>query len=233
MNIREKKVKVLELIKDWSLWPRYEANDLDATNVKRIKDALKAGLTLPPIIADKESYRIVDGFHRVEAYLSVYGEDAEIDVEFKNYKNDTEMFLESAKLNCNHGLPLSPKDITHVILTARRKKVPLAKIGEALGMTKERIKQFEQRRTATTRSGEKIPLSFGASSLAGKTLNKDQEHFARGANGMVPIINARLLMNALKASAFPLTENEVKVLMELRDVIERVLSSNGIQKKVA
>jgi len=62
MNI--KKVKAIELIFDWNLWPRYEAEDLDSTNLRRMKSAILAGITLPPIIVNKKDNRIVDGFHR-------------------------------------------------------------------------------------------------------------------------------------------------------------------------
>jgi len=223
-----KTVKVLELVKDWSLWPRYEANDLDSTNVKRLKEAIDAGVVLPPIIADAKSYRIIDGMHRAEAYRLLFGDAAEASVEFRDYKNEKEMFLEAARLNAEHGLPLTPKDRVHVALTAKRKKIPLAAIADALGMTKESLKFLENRRTATTNTGEKVPLSAGAMDLAGKKLTKKQEHYARTANGMLPIVNARLLLNALRANSYPLTENEIFVLHELKDEIERVLAISGV-----
>ena len=37
---------------------------------------------------------------------------------------------------------------------------------------------------------------------------------------MLPIVNARLLLSALRANSFPLTENEIAVLAELRDAID-------------
>ena len=224
--IKEKvqKVKALELIKDWALWPRYEANDLDQTNIRRMKEAINAGETLPPVIVDEKSYRIVDGFHRVSAVISLFGEDAEIDAILRRYKNDGEMFLDAALVNTRHGLPLSPKDKVHVILTAKRMKIPIAKVAAALGMTKEVANGLLERRTATTDKGETIPLSAGAMSLAGKKLTKAQEKFARTANGILPIVNARLLMNALRASSCPLTEKEVEVLIELRSEIDKALA---------
>lgn len=223
--------KILELVQDWDLWPRYDAESLDATNISRFKEAIRSGKVLPPIIADKKSYRIIDGFHRVRAYLSVYGDGAEAEVEFINYKNDTEMFMDAAKRNNEHGLPLSPKDKVHVILKARRLRVPIAKIGEILGMTKERIKEYEDERTATIKStGQKIPLSAGARSMAGRSLNKKEEKFAREQNGILPIVQARLLLNALRASACPLTDKEIAVLVELRDAIDIALSK---KKKAA
>lgn len=212
-----KRINALELIVDWELWPRYEANDLDATNIGRMKEAIMAGIELPPIIVDKKSYRIIDGFHRQKAYLSVYKENAIVPVEFREYSNDAEMFLEAAKLNTIQGLPLSPKDKVHVILTGRRKKLPFAKIAEALGMRKEKAQELLKKRTATTRNGKLIPLAAGAMGLAGKKLNKAQEHFAETSNGMYPIVNARLFLNALRASDCPLKEKELDICIELRD----------------
>ena len=211
------KMKALELIVDWALWPRYEANELDSTNVSRMKEALRAGIELPPIVADAKSFRIIDGVHRQKAYLAVYGEGAEIEVILRKYKNDGEMYLDAARLNTIQGLPLSPKDKVHVILVGRRMKLPLAKIAEALGMRKEKANDLLEKRTATTSKGEKIPLAAGAIRLAGKHLNKNQEKFARTSNGMQPIVNARLLLNALKANSFPLTDKELDIYIELRD----------------
>jgi len=221
------KVKCMELIKDWSLWPRYEANDLDATNLLKLKEALRAGEVLPSIVVDKKSMRIIDGFHRVDAHLSVYGENAEIEATFREFKNDIEMFMESARINTIHGLALTSKDKAHVVLTMRRKKVPKMKIAEVLGVTKDYVNQLLERRTATTANGTRIPLSRGASSLAGKVLTKKEENFARMSNGMLPIINARLLMNALNAEV-PLTEKEIAVLLELRDAIDRAISRKEV-----
>ena len=211
------KMKVLELIADWALWPRWEANDLDSTNISRMKEALRAGMELPPIIADAKSFRIIDGFHRQKSYLSVYGEGVESQVELREYKNEGEMYLDATRMNTIQGLPLSPKDKVHVILVGRRMKLPLAKIAEALGMRKEKAQEFIAKRTATTSTGEKIPLSAGAMKLAGKHLNKEQEKFARTSNGMQPIVNARLLLNALRANSSPLTQKELDIYIELRD----------------
>lgn len=223
-----KKVRALELIMDWGLWPRYEANDLDLTNVRRMKEAIEAGEELPPIIADVKSQRIIDGFHRVKAYHALYGEDAKVPVEFRHYENEMDMFLEAARLNTVHGLPLSPKDKVHVLLTAKKNKIPLVHIAEALQMRKETAEMLLTRRTATTRSGERIPLAAGAMSLAGKKLTTKQEKFAKTANGILPIINARLLINALNAGAAPLTDTEVQILFELRDAIDKALAGNEV-----
>ena len=226
------KMKVLELVVDWALWPGYEANDLDSTNVSRMKEALKAGMELPPIIADKKSFRIIDGFHRQKAYLSVFGEDVTVSVDLREYRNDAEMFLEAARLISIQGLPLSPKDKVHVFIVGRRMKLPLAKLAVALGMSKETADDLIKKRTARTSKGEVIPLAAGASKLAGKSLNKSQEKFARTSNGMQPIVNARLLLNALRANSTSLTQKELDIYVELRDELTVRINST-IKKGVA
>lgn len=210
-------MKALELVVDWALWPRYEANDLDSTNVSRMKEALRAGIELPPIVVDKKSYRIIDGLHRQKAHIAVSGEDTTVSVELREYRNDGEMFLDAARLNTRQGLPLSPKDKVHVILVGRRMKLPLAKIAEAIGMRKEIADDLIAKRTATTSKGEVIPLAAGAIKLAGKRLTRKQEKFARTSNGMQPIVNARLLLNALRADSTPLTQKELDIYVELNN----------------
>jgi hypothetical protein len=216
-------MKAIELVMDWTLWPRYEAGNLDSTNVRRMREAMEAGIILPPIIASKKDFRIVDGFHRVTAYLAQFGDDVEIDVDLREYKNDGELFLEAARLNSCHGLPMTPKDKAHAIIVGRRFHIPPAALAEALGMLPEKMKDFFNARTAKTSSGETLPLSAGAMGLAGTIMNSDQEHFARTANGGMPEMYASMLLNALRADAYTLTDKAKAKLVELRDEIDEVL----------
>src|SRR5208283_55156 len=63
-----KKIALSELILDPEIYPRAEVSSM---NVSSIKNALRAGITLPPIIIDKKSRRIIDGAHRVTAMKSL------------------------------------------------------------------------------------------------------------------------------------------------------------------
>lgn len=218
------KVKAIELVFDWNLWPRCESGDLDSTNISRMKDSLRAGLELPPVVVNKKDMRIVDGFHRTNAILSLYGDDAEISVELVDYQNDGDIFLDSVRYNSRHGLPMSPKDKAHAFLKARKMKIPTPAIAEALGMNVEKAKEFIERRTAKTKSGERIALPGGALALSGKILTEDQEKFAKSANGAMPSLNARLLLNALKAEAVIFDAKTIKLLIDVKNEIERILS---------
>ena len=217
------RVKAIELVFDWNIWPRQSVQKLDGTNLARMKEALRSGFALPPIVANKKDLRIVDGFHRTKAYLDVFGDETEMDVYLKEYAKDAEMFLESGVLNNVQGLPLSPKDRAHFIIKCRKLKIPPAAIADALHMDVKRMKEFVEKRSATTEAGEVIPLPAGARNLAGKDLTTEQEHYARTANGCLPEMYASMLINALNANALMLTENTMNRLQELYNIIERIL----------
>ncbi len=223
-----KTMKAIELIFDWNLWPRYEAEDLDSTNIRRMKEAILAGVELPPVIVDRKSLRLVDGFHRTKAHLKLYGDDADIKVELRDYKNDGEMFLESARLNASHGLPLSPQDRAHVIVKAKKFKIPYPAIAQAIGMDNDKMKEFLEKRTAKTRDGRTIPLAGGAMSLAGKTVTKKQEELIEGINGIKAASNAKILLNELESGAFVITEKLIQNLKQLNSVIKRILTEVGV-----
>lgn len=224
MNIS--KIKAISLIMDWNLWPRHMAQRLDETNVRRMKEALRNGFSLPPIVVNKADNRIIDGFHRTKAVLSVFGDDAEIDAYLKNYDSEQDMYLEAGTLNAHQGLPMSPQDRAHFILTCRKMKIPPAKIAEALHMDVEKMKKFLKERTAKTQEGENIAIPYGARSLAGKTLTREQEHFVHTTNGSMPEMYISMLINALKSESLILNDKTVARLKELYDLIDEYLNED-------
>ena len=227
MEQKTRKIPVGELILDWNLWPRHSAETLDSTNLTRMKEAIKAGIELPPVIADEKSLRIVDGFHRVSAYQDIYGPSFEIPVILKAYPTDAEMFKDAAMLNAQQGLPLGPKDKAHVLIRARRMHIPIKEMARLIGLGEEAAKYLIQRRTAIAQNGSRIPVGAGAEemvkALNGKKMNSDQEHFARVA-GMRPQMYARMLISALKADeAMEYSASTVAILRELKTVLDSVL----------
>jgi len=220
-----RKVKAIELVFDWNMWPRQSAQRLDSTNIADMRAALRAGFSLPPIVINKKDMRIVDGFHRVRAVLDVFGDDAEIEAIAKEYESDAQMFLEGGALNMhwNHGLKMGPKDRAHFILKCRKLKIPPAAIAEALHIDEKAMRDFVAKRSAKTKDGEVIPLPAGARGLAGKELTEVQEHFARTANGCLPEMYISMLLNALNAEAVMLDGKTLSRLRELRDKIDVIL----------
>jgi hypothetical protein len=219
-----KKMKAIELVLDWNLWPRYEAESLDGTNIRGMREAIRAGVSLPPVIVNAADNRVIDGFHRVRAHLRELGDEATIRVDLRVYETEADMFLDAVKFNAHHGLPLSPRDRAHAIIKARQYKIPTSVQAMALGMTEADLKVFFEKRTAKTVDGERIPLSYGAKAFAGREdLTEEDAEFAKTNDGQVPIQHAHQLLNALRREAMPLTEKAVAVLRDMLHEIERVL----------
>jgi hypothetical protein len=219
-----KQVKAIELVFDWNLWPRHEVGQLDSTNLARMRQAILAGIKLPPVIVNQHDNRIIDGMHRTKVMLSLYGDDAMIEVLYKQYESEAEMFIDAARINNQHGLPLSPKDRVHVFLKARKMRIPIPAIAEALGMEVEATKKFIEDRIATSKSGEKIPLPGGAHNLKGKVLTKKQEEYVKSCPGTSAQLYARLLLNALNADAVIFNDKVVAALKDLKIKIEIILA---------
>ncbi len=220
------KVRAIELVFDWNLWPRQSAQKLDGTNLARMKEALKTGFTMPPIIVDKKSMRIIDGFHRTRAVLDVFGDDGKLDAVLKDYEDDGEMFLEAGATNHHHGLPMSPKDRAHFIAKCRRMKIPWPAVAKALSSDPEKLKAFVKARTAKTQTGETIPLPAGAAkAYAGKTLNSQEEHYVRTETGYGgPSMHVSILINALRAGSVVMNAKTTAQLETLRQLIDDLLA---------
>ena len=218
-------VKAIDLVFDWNLWPRQSVQKLDGTNLARMKDALKTGFTLPPIIVNKNDMRIVDGFHRTRAVLDVFGDDGEIEAILNDYDNDAAMFLEAGATNHHHGLPMSPKDRAHFIAKCRRLKIPWPAIADALSADAEKLKEFVKARTAKTQTGETIPLPAGAAKVyAGKILNSAEEHYVRTETGYGgPSMHVSILINAMRAGSVVMNAKTVVQLETLRGLIDELL----------
>jgi len=137
------KEKISSLKRNYNIYPR---EDLDEFNVIRIRNAIEAGVELPAIIVDKKTKMVVDGFHRIEAVQLVNGPDGEIEIEYREYKNLAEMFLDAIQLNAIQGKTLQPNDIERVIEVSKDLKIRPAFLAGALSMTATRIKGFEPTR---------------------------------------------------------------------------------------
>ena len=218
-----KTVKAVELILDWNLWPRHDAHSLDSTNITRMCEALKAGVTLPPVIVASDM-RVVDGFHRTRAHLQEFGDDTKMRVDMRTYESDADMFADAIRYNAINGLPRSPKDRAHAILKARKFKLPMSVIAMALGMSEASTKEFLKKRTATNPDGEKIALSYGASSLANTQLTEEDMPFVNSGGPSMAGMYASMLIKALEAPSLVFSEETKERFRTLRDLIGKVLS---------
>ena len=208
-----KKMKAAELVLDFGLYPR---NNVDEHNVKNLVDALAAGTELPPVIIDRKSKRVVDGFHRVRAHLRLFGDNAEIDVITKNYKNDAELFLDAMRYNASHGAKLDTCDRTHCVIIAERLSIPLDAVAGALHMPERNLGALRNDRTAQGPGGLAVALKRTNRHFAGLQLTKVQEEANRRSSGMNQVFYVNQIIDLIESKL--LDTEDKKLLGRLRDL---------------
>jgi hypothetical protein len=210
-------MKVSELLLDYDLYPRER---IEPFNVSQMMEALKAGVELPPIVIDRKSQRVVDGFHRVRAYQKLYGLDADIPVELKSYKSDADMFADAVRLNSKHGRPLSTYDRVRCIAKAELFKLEPEVISSMLNMTLETIAEMKAKRFATYKM-EPFALKRTTMHLAGKELSDEEADYNVKAGGMHQTFYINQVIAMLEADTVnwdnPKVTNALKRLYDLLD----------------
>lgn len=184
-----KKYALSELVLDFEIYPR---GSVDSHHVGEIAEAIRAGAAFPPIVIDKKSKRVADGFHRVYGYKRVFDESHEVDCIEKEYKSDKDLFIDSMRYNAAHGRALTQHDKVHCLLLAEKLKIATATVAEALHITTDRIGELRAGRIGRA-GGASIPLKQTIRHMAGKTLTKGQV----AANEKLGGMNALFYVNQL------------------------------------
>ncbi len=219
-----KKMKAVEIILDFDLYPR---NNLDAFNIRSMVDALSAGTELPPPIIDGKSKRCTDGFHRVRAHLRFGGNDAEIFIIEKDYKDDAAMFLDAIKYNASHGARLDKADQVHCVIVAERLKIDPDAVAGALHIPAEKLGKLTNDRIATFGKLQ-IPLKRTNRHMAGKRLSKKQRAANDRSSGMAQQFYVNQIIDLIESD---LLETSDPKLMErlavLGGLLDRVMAASA------
>lgn len=188
---------VSELYLDFTIYPR---NNVDSKNVKTMVDALAAGAELPPVLIDRQSKCVVDGFHRVKACIRRHGYDGQIAVEETTYRNDAAIFRDAMRLNAGHGCKLDDCDKTHCLILGEHFGMTVAQMAGLLNMPVDRAASLISTRTARSASGETIPLkSTVREGFAGKKLTKQQEETNKRSSGMRQVFYVNQIIDLIES----------------------------------
>lgn len=212
-------VKAASLVFDYNLYPRTQ---IDSHHLAEMCDAERAGTVFPPVVADRESKRVIDGFHRVQKQLKVYGEGAEVPCVFKKYHSDQEMFLEAMRLNAQHGRNLCSYDKAHCILISLDLKIPDDQIALALSITTERLELVRSTKLANVREGNvkiEVAIKRTIRHKAGQQLTKKQHEANERLGGMEQLFYVNQIIT--------LIENDL-LDMENEKLMERLGHLKGI-----
>jgi hypothetical protein len=215
-------IKVSELVLDFELYPR---NNVDAFNVKQIAEAMAAGTEMPPVIVDRQSKRVIDGFHRCKAAIRLHGENAEIEVVEKTYSSEAAMFLDAMRLNASHGARLDPCDRVHCLILAERLKLTVEQVAGALHMTTDKLASLRADRTATS-AGLTVPLKSTIRHFAGGKLNKRQAEANDRLSGMRQVFYVNQIIELVEAKLLDTTDGNLMARLEhLSELLEDVLAA--------
>ena len=202
-----KTVSASALVEDYTLYPRAQ---VDAQHVREMVESLKAGGVLPPIIVDRATMRVVDGFHRLAALRRVYGADAEIPVVLNSYVSEADIFESAMRLNAAHGRNLTSYDKARAIYLASQLGIEKATIASALNLTLERVDHLQVNRM----TADGVPLKYTMAHMAGTKLDEHQGRMNQRAGGMSPVFYINQVSALLDSGSLDL--GNAKVMAALR-----------------
>jgi hypothetical protein len=218
-------VPLATLVEDLSIYPRHAVDD---ANVSHLVWALKSGATLPPIVVDAKSLRIVDGWHRARAYRRVLGPEGVVDVEERHYANEAALFLDSAALNATHGRKLDRIDEIRIINLAADKGITHTQIAHALNLPEERVEKLAVRiafAEAPDNTGSlRVSLKRPAAHLAGTQITQEQADAHRRAPGVSYLLIVEQLNEGIRVGLLDPTDDRLrKALASLYGTLEMFL----------
>lgn len=154
-----KTVPIAKPLLDYTIYPRAQ---VDSQHVHYMRQALKSGASLPPIIVCKKSLRVVDGFHRLTAMRLEFGDESTIEVIEKSYASEKELFLDAIRLNAPHGRRLTTFDRAHCLIIAKDLRIAVADIASAMSMTVDALGELRTDRVGELRvsGGQNKPIAL-------------------------------------------------------------------------
>jgi hypothetical protein len=207
-------MKVSELVEDFDLYPRA---DVDSGHVSQIVEALAAGASLPPVVACSKTKRIVDGFHRSRATRRLFGNDSDISVLLKDYKDERELFLDAMRFNSCHGRNMTSYDRTHAMMLAERLEIEPSAVATALNMTVEKVTGWKSERAVKITGTRRMqPLKMPIRHMVGQQLTKEQADIVPKLGGNQQLFYVRQLRMLIDGDLID-RENE-QLMTELREL---------------
>ena len=217
-----RKMKLASLVFDFDLYPRRQ---IDTQHVHYMGMALDAGTDFPPILIDKASKRIVDGFHRARMFAKKLGPKASVQVIEKSYRSEADMFLDAVRHNASHGRMLAPFDRTHCVLRAEALEIEPEQIASAMQITADVVGKLRADRVGKLH-GAVTPLKRTIRHMAGRSLTQAQEDAHRKLGGMNQAFYANQLIVLIESGLLDKANEQLMAsLAKLKDLLDHVLAA--------
>ena len=214
-----------DLVIDKTIYPRGGVN---WPHIGDLKNALLAGVVLPPVVIERSSRRIVDGHHRYNAYLELYGLDFDASVEERDYDDENELWLAAVEANACHGLTYSTYDRRLILVEAERRGITKDAVSDVLKMPIETAEKKLATGSAFVKFGkasQRVALQTGMKRLAGRKLTKKQQE-ANKRSDLKVVYHSETLVSLLQAGILRWGTKASKVaLQQLHKELSRHLGS--------
>ena len=214
------KIKVGRLVLDYKLWPRHTTMDFKI--IESMVHALEAGKELPAAVANKSDLRVIDGFHRTEAWTKFGGAELKVPVDLRTFRSEAEMFEEAMRLNSHHGRRLTLYDIARCVIQGKELGLPVEQTADALHLTPDRLISLTKPRMGTFHR-KPVVLKRTLAHLAGETLSEEQAAFNEVAGGMDQVYYLNQVVGLLESGAIDMKRDSVvRALSRLSALLDQV-----------
>ncbi len=129
-------IPINTIIESDDLRTRYPT--LDRANIQRLRDALRAGATLPPIAVQAGTHKLIYGWHRLYAWREELGAEAAVPARLLAVTDGEAVRLALAE-NSRHGLPLRGVDWQQAAIVAERFNLTDAEIVQLMNILPGRL----------------------------------------------------------------------------------------------
>jgi len=158
-------VNINKLLLDYNFYPR---NSIDSYHVSEMVEAMNAGTVFPPIVFDKKTSKVVDGFHRISAFRKL--KIQEVEAIGKKYKNEGDLFLDAVRYNSSHGRNLTTHDKIRIITLAEDFGIDEKTLTSVLQITKQRYDTIAPRKAFTVDDIERFSVNKKSGKLKGRMI---------------------------------------------------------------
>jgi ParB-like chromosome segregation protein Spo0J len=180
-------------------------NGEDKAHIARLAET---ETSLPPILVDKRTMRVIDGMHRLMA-ASLQGKET-IEVIFFT-GNEADVFLRAVQENVTHGLPLSQSDrrAAAVRIIASHPDMSDRVIAKSVGLAAKTVAAIRKN------SGKEVPQSNARIGMDGKTRPMDSAAGRRRAAELLAEQRDASLRDVARAAGIsPTTALDVRKRLE-------------------
>lgn len=208
--------KIGELFVDPKL---IELRNINIFFVSRYRQNMRSGSIFPPMIVEAKTNRIISGNHRYYAYLAEYGEEHEVPVIIKKFKNEKEVLEEFVKENSTHGWAMdgkTKKKIFHALIEVGASNDEIAKLFNIPVKGIEKLGDIDALVIGENGRAEHKPIKRGLNVPSGEMTERQYIEHDKKDLGRSPLALAEQIIRWLKNGWIEKNESNLAVLNELQ-----------------